>query len=458
VLALGVTGALLAAGCGARWSDDQKAEVAARQAGGETGSTEQAATGDGLTAGDDQGTTTGDATTGESQAETGQATSGGPGGGGAPGASGKPCDAPSTAPGVTKDTITVGSISTLSGPVPGIAASAAGAARAYVASLNSAGGVCGRQVVLREADDGFDSARYRQILNDLGPKVLGLTGGFGGGDVGAADIMAKQKIPGVIVPSGKAASDVPTIFDINPRYHNEPTAIGKYRYLRDQGATAVAMVYLAVDQSRAEANMQRALMEKAGLKIVLVHELPLSTLSFDSAARKVANSGASYLFFIGDSNSNATMARAMADTGYKLKVHEVMVFGYGGNFIERAGDASEGVSTWIRYLPVEEASTNPSLAKFVEWMTRAAPGEETDSFAADSWVATKAFFDALEALPGPITREGLVAQLTKFNNFDAGGMYGPINLGAKRTNFCFVGMKVVGGKWKRMAPSRGFAC
>ena len=98
------------------------------------------------------------------------------------------------------------------------------------------------------------------------------------------------------------------------------------------------------------------------------------------------------------------------------------------------------------------------MAKFVEWRTRAAPGEETDSFAADSWVAAKAFFDALEALPGPITREGLVAQLTKFNNFDAGGMYGPINLGAKRTNFCFVGMKVVGGKWKRMAPSRGFAC
>jgi ABC-type branched-subunit amino acid transport system substrate-binding protein len=448
---------LVAAGCGARWTDEQKAEVAARQAASATGTNEQAATGDGLTSGDGQDTATGDAATGD-QTAPGNASSSGPGGGSAPGASGKPCDAPSTAPGVTKDTISVGSISTLSGPVPGIAASAAGAVRAYVASLNSAGGVCGRQIVLREADDGFDGARYRQILNDLGPKVLGLTGGFGGGDVGAADIMRRQKIPGVIVPSGKAVSDVPTIFDINPRYHNEPVVIGKYRYLREHGATSVALVYLAVDQSRAEANMQRALMEKAGLRIVLVDELPLSTLSFDSSARKVANSGASYLFFVGDANANASMARAMANTGYQLKVHEVLVFGYGGNFIERAGDASEGVSTWIRYLPVEEASANPSLAKFVEWMTRAAPGEETDSFAADSWVATKAFFDALQALPGPITREALVAELTTFNNFDAGGMYGPINLGAKRTNFCFVGMKVVGGRWKRMAPSQGFTC
>jgi ABC-type branched-subunit amino acid transport system substrate-binding protein len=342
--------------------------------------------------------------------------------------------------------------------VPGIAASAAGAARAYVAYLNANGGVCGRKVVLREADDGTDNGRYRSVVNELGPKVLGLAGGFGVGDVGAVDVLKEQKLPGVIVPSGKAVSDVPTIFDINPRYHNAPTAIGKYRYLRDQGATSVAVVYLAIEQSRAEANMQRALMEKAGLKIALVHELPLSTLSFDSAARKVANSGANYLFFIGDANSNAGMARAMADTGYKLKVSELLVFGYGGSFIERAGSASEGVSTWIRYLPTEEAGSTPSLATFVEWMGRAAPGQPKDSFAADSWVATKAFFDALQALPGPISRDALVSQLAKTGTFDAGGMYGPIQLGAKRTNYCFVGLKVVDGKWKRMTPAKGFLC
>ena len=457
VLVLGVVGALLAAGCGARWDDDQKAEVAARYAAGGTGSNQQAATSD-ATSEASANAATGDAVTGTTSPSATGPTAGGPAGGGTAGSSDKPCAAPSKAPGVSDDAISVGSISSLSGPVPGIAASAAGASRAYVAFLNANGGVCGRKVVLREADDGTDNGRYRSVVNELGPKVLGLAGGFGVGDVGAVDVLEQQKLPGVIVPSGRSVSDVPTIFDINPRYHNEPTVIGKYRYLRDQGATSVAVVYLAIDQSRAEANMQRALMEKAGLKIALVHELPISTLSFDSTARKVANSGANYLFFIGDANSNGGMARAMADTGYKLKVNEYFVFGYGGNFIERAGQASEGASTWIRYLPTEEAGSNPSLATFVEWMGRAAPGQPTDSFAADSWVAAKAFFDALQALPGPITRDALVAQLTKTGTFDAGGMYGPIRLGAKRTNFCFVGMKVIDGKWKRITPAKGFLC
>jgi ABC-type branched-subunit amino acid transport system substrate-binding protein len=456
--ALAAIGALLAAGCGARWDDDQKAEVAARYAGGEAGANQQAAAGD-VTSGEGvaDGAGDGEAVTGTTaQATSGGATSGESGG---PVASGsKPCAAASKAPGVTDDQISVGSISSLSGPVPGIAASAAGAARAYVAFLNANGGVCGRQVVLREADDGTDNGRYRSVVNELGPTVLGLVGGFGAGDVGAVDVLTQQKLPGVIVPSGKSVSDVPTIFDINPRYHNQPAVIGKYRYLRDQGATSVAVVYLAIEQSRAEARMQQALMEKAGLKIALVHELPLSTLSFDSAARKVANSGANYLFFIGDANSNAGMARAMADTGYKLKVNELLVFGYGGNFIERAGSASDGVSTWIRYLPTEDAGSNPSLSTFVEWMGRAAPGQPKDSFAADSRVAAKAFFDALESLPGPITREALVAQLAKIGTFDAGGMYGPIQLGAKRTNYCFVGLKVIDGKWKRMTPAKGFLC
>ena len=457
-LVLLAVGALLAAGCGARWDDDQREAVAARYAGGNGSGAGDGSTDAGLETATEVTTAAGP------EADTGAGTQAAAGSGantaaGGPSASSsKPCAAKSTAPGVTDEQITVGSISSLSGPVPGIGASAAAAARAYVAYLNSSGGVCGRKIVLKEADDGTDNGRHRAVVGELGPQVLGLAGGFGAGDVGAVDVLRQQKLPVVGLPSGQAVADLPNVFDTNPKFRDEHAVIGKYRYLKENGATKVAIVYLAIEQSRAEARTQRNLMEAAGIKLALDPiELPIQTLSFDSTARKVANSGANYLFFIGDTNSNASMARAMYDTGYKLKFFEIFTLIYGTTFAQRAGVAADGVVTWLRSLPNEETG-NAAVATFNEWMGRVAPSSARDPFAVDSWVAMNAFFDALGGLPGPITRDALIAQLSKVGTFDAGGLYGPIELGAELTKGCEVAMTVSSGKWRRLAPSKGFIC
>jgi ABC-type branched-subunit amino acid transport system substrate-binding protein len=359
---------------------------------------------------------------------------------------------------VTDSEIQVGSISALSGPVPGLAASSAAAVRSYVAYRNSTGGVCGRKIVLREADDATDSGRYRAIVTELGPRVFGLVGGFTIGDVGGTDIVAAQGLPVVNGPSTDAVSDLPTVFDVFPRYEDRHAVIGKYRWLRANGATKVAIAYLAVDASRAEAQLQRGLMEAAGIQVVLQRELPVSTLSYDSAARAVANSGADYLWFIADVNGEASMARSMADTGYKLRFAEYYNFPYGTNFTELAGDAAQGTVAFLRSLPNEEAASNPEMTAFVTWMRRIAPGEDLDPFAVDSWVSGKAFFDTLEALPGPITREAFLAKLRATETFDAGGMFGPIRLGAELTNACVIGVRYEGKAWHRLVPDSGFLC
>ena len=51
-----------------------------------------------------------------------------------------------------------------------------------------------------------------------------------------------------------------------------------------------------------------------------------------------------------------------------------------------------------------------------------------------------------------------MAKLRTFTAFDAGGFYGAINLAKKVSNNCFIAMQVVNGKWKRLAPDKGFLC
>jgi ABC-type branched-subunit amino acid transport system substrate-binding protein len=453
---------LLTTACGARWTNAQQARVAARERGSASvqaaGSTDtgEIAAGDSVGTGDDSSS---GAAAASSSGAAGGSSSGGQSGSAKTATGGpRPCAAPSNVTGVTNDKITVASISTLSGPSPGIGASAAAATRAYVGFRNATGGVCGRKIVLKEADDAFDGGRYRTIINELDPQVLGIAGGFATGDVGAVDVLREKKIPVVTLPSADSVTNVDNVFDLNPPFKNPDAVIGKYKYLYDNGARKVSAVYLAVDQSRAEAQLQMRLMKAAGLQIVQVQELPLSTLSYDSAARGVANSGADYLFFIAPIDGDVGMAKSMKDTGYKLKFAEYFVFSYGTNFVDQAGAAAEGASTWLRALPNEDAPNNKEMANFVEWMERIAPGEPKDTFAVDGWVATKAFFDSLSNLRGPISRDSLLATLKATKTFDADGMFGPILLGEERTNGCAVGMRVEGGVWKRMAPAKGFLC
>ncbi len=64
--------------------------------------------------------------------------------------------------------------------MPGLGASAVGAVRAYVAYRNSIGGVCGRQIVLKTADDGADNGQFRALATEFSSQALGFVGNNAG--------------------------------------------------------------------------------------------------------------------------------------------------------------------------------------------------------------------------------------------------------------------------------------
>jgi ABC-type branched-subunit amino acid transport system substrate-binding protein len=344
--------------------------------------------------------------------------------------------------------------------VPGLGATSQAATRAFVAYRNSIGGACGRKIVLKTADDGADNGQHRAAATQMAGQTLGLIGGLGGGDAGSGDVVTSQKMPVVTTAISDQFQNAPTVFDMNPPFANVHAVIAKFKYLFDQGVRKASIVYFANDQSRSEIlGKQRPQMEAAGIQVVNQQELPLSTLSYDPAARAVANSGADYLLFLGAASQDASMAKSMHDSGYKGLKSAEYVTAYGSSFIDIAGAAAaEGAVSWSRSLPNEEPNTVPEQTAFLKWMAQTAGDQPADTFAADSWAGSKAFFDALEGLSGPITRDALIAQLKTFTRYDAGGLEGAFNLGGKVTNGCFIAMKVTSGRWKRLAPDRGFLC
>jgi ABC-type branched-subunit amino acid transport system substrate-binding protein len=251
---------------------------------------------------------------------------------------------------------------------------------------------------------------------------------------------------------------VPTVFGVRPFLKNPRRPTGKYRYLFDQGVRKVALVYTAADAAMNQMQGQeRPQMEASGLKIVLVQEVPLSTLSFDAAARAVANSGADYMLFLSDASYSASMARSMKDTGYKLKYADYIA-AYGSNFIGLAGDAAEGSTNWIESLPDEEPGTVPEQTLYHRWMKYVAPDVRPDIFSVAAWAGVHVFMRGLRQLPGPITRDAVVASFRSIDTFDADGLIAPVKFGIQDKDRCGIAMRVEGGKWKRFAPAKGFLC
>jgi ABC-type branched-subunit amino acid transport system substrate-binding protein len=438
----------LVAACGARWSDEERAAVHAR------GSAAAAAPAEAAPAQQDTTPTT----TAVAGASDGAAVASGGGGTAttvAVAGGSLPCAAHSTEKGVADRVLTVGNLATVSGPVPGLGATAQAGARAYVAYLNSIGGVCGRQVRLLTADDGNEGTRARAVVTDLAPKVLGMIGWFAPSGGAAADVIHKERLPITGTLGDAAIRAEPTAFNLNPPPPKTPYK--KFDYLKAEGVRTAAVITLSAAAAVDELNVQQAQMESAGIRIVSRQILPVTTLSFDSAARVVANSKADLMFFLGAEGMDASMAQSMRGTGYHLKFEEY-VTGYGAKYPALAGSAAEGTSSWIRSVPIEDAGSVPEMAKLLQWMRRTVPGTDPDVFAVDAWASSKAFFDALQQLPGPISRDALVARLATYSTYEAGGLIGRIDLAHGVSNGCLIGMRYENGRWARMAPQSGFLC
>src|SRR5690606_13035401 len=94
------------------------------------------------------------------------------------GTGGDPAEA---APGVTDDTVTIGTHTPLTGPAAAGYASISAAATAYFSYLNAQGGVHGREIEYIVKDDGYNPANTQTVVRELvqQDEVFAIVNGLG---------------------------------------------------------------------------------------------------------------------------------------------------------------------------------------------------------------------------------------------------------------------------------------
>ncbi|MFJ4982315.1 ABC transporter substrate-binding protein [Streptomyces sp. NPDC088732] len=140
-----------------------------------------------------------------------------------------------SAPGVTKDSIVIGSHQPLTGPAaPGYSNVSQGA-KAYFDYVNDHGGVNGRKIDFRYRDDAYNPTETVKITKELvlQDKIFAMLGGLGTPThTKVVDFLNAQRVPDLFVSSGCRCWDEPKkhpqTFGWQPDYVVEGKILGQY--------------------------------------------------------------------------------------------------------------------------------------------------------------------------------------------------------------------------------------
>jgi branched-chain amino acid transport system substrate-binding protein len=141
----------------------------------------------------------------------------------------------SSAPGVTKTTVLIGSHQPLTGPAAPGYSEIAPAAKAFFQYLNAQGGVNGRKINLIYKDDGYNPTKTVDVVKQLvlQDKVFAIWGGLGTPThTKVVDFLNSSRVPDLFVSSGCPCWDDgakhPYTFGWQPNYTIEGKILGQY--------------------------------------------------------------------------------------------------------------------------------------------------------------------------------------------------------------------------------------
>lgn len=477
---------VLSAGCGTRVDDTVRQRAGAGilepggPGGGTTGLGGEVGTGGGAdVAGGSTGsslTTGGSGGSGGSSGASGTSTTGvsgatGTSGGGAGGGStGAAAPAPasgnggSTDVGVTADSITIGNVSGLSGPVPGLFEGAVNGTNAYVAYINSRGGVFGRKLKVAVGDDQTECGTNQNRYRDLSNKVFAFVGSFSLYD----DCMAKvvgptPKVPLVQYALSTQANDLPNLFSPSPTLPGYATGMFQYwNSVYGAKTKKIGSIYSRTGSAEASYRAIQKASESVGWEYVYERGAAAAEQDFTADIVRMRQEGVEIVFLLATNAANVARIKKAADS-QSFRPIFIAPVAFDPAFIQLVGgpQAAEGIvghNLFALNFTKDDAAVIPEVALYQEWMRRNDPKANQDLFSVFGWAAGALFVQALIAAGPQATRASLLAELRKVRSFSANGLVGQADPAGKKPTICYVLWEIKGGLYRRVAPAKGYRC
>ncbi|HEV7687241.1 MAG TPA: ABC transporter substrate-binding protein, partial [Acidimicrobiia bacterium] len=251
-----------------------------------------------------------------SSSGAGGSSSGGGGGGGGGGALNGPASAAgpnavsapppaggnggATDVGVTGNTITVGNVSDLGGPVPGLFQGGPYGTQAYFDYVNSQGGVYGRNLKLVTADDQLQCSQNEADYQNLVNQVFAFVGSWSLDDSCGAQILGQHPtIPAVQQALSTQFTNLPNAYSIAP--YNAGAITGYFQYFKSKYPDAIGSVGTIVGNQPSAVqswNYYKATMQSMGYHVTYEDDFPPAQSNFTADVIRMRSAGVKMVFII----------------------------------------------------------------------------------------------------------------------------------------------------------------
>jgi ABC-type branched-subunit amino acid transport system substrate-binding protein len=362
--------------------------------------------------------------------------------------------------GVTPTKIVVATLADISGVQPGLFESAHQAARAASAYINSQGGICGRQVQPLLLDSKTDSGGNRAAMLDACEKSFAAAGSMSAFDDGSAAPGQQCGIPDMTaITTNKPKLQAS---DVYPMFPSGSGIVGTSppRYIAKRYPDAIkhaAIIWLNQAVTKANAVQREAAWKSVGFKFVYETEAQVLEANYTRFVQEMRSRGVQYVTMVSDFQSIVRLQRAMRQQNYVPKVRDWDSVAYDPDYLDEKS-VVEGSFVFINVAMFEEASSNPEMKLYTEWLQRASPGATPDYFGVYAWSAYRLFQKLATEIGPDLTRKKLLGALKATKEWGDYGLTAPHRVGEKLPSTCNIYLHVVNGKFERMYPASGFDC
>jgi branched-chain amino acid transport system substrate-binding protein len=335
--------------------------------------------------------------------------------------------ATSSAPGVTSNSITVGTISTQTGTLASNFSSLIYGERAYYDYINAQGGVNGRKIDYKYAlDDGGNPTTFNQLANTLinQDHVFAVTG-----------VATAFFSPSLFVESG-----IPTYgYNVTNNWvpqSNLFAAGGSVQYYPAEGpivgyvakttkSTKIAFVAYGIAASASACQAGAYSLTGAGFDVVYTDfkiNYPGTTVATD--VQRMKQAGANMVVSCMDVQGNITMARAIQQ--YGLHMTQLWFSGNDKSTLQQNQSLMQGVYFSIAHVPfTAPTSVYPGLSLYIKEMKKYEPNYVDDEVAIQGWESAALFVQGVKMAGNNLTQANVIKEDNSLTAFTAGGLTTP---------------------------------
>ncbi len=366
-------------------------------------------------------------------------------------------------PGVTANSITVGSISDISAPIAGLFEGAKVGTEAYFAMINSQGGVNGRKLLLNGMDSAFSSGTVTNEAKSIAANDFAFVGGFSLLDGAEQPAIDAGKVPVVTQVLSPNLYKDPNLYAAIPLVTGGEST-GPFKWLKSKYPQDIKAVGVIGSNSAATAitaeHTFHNLTDSLGYKWVYDRDASFTETSFLPDMIKMKNAGVKLLF---EPSQQGAYISTMAQENKQEGLNALLFTG--ANSYEAGfdpGSAGNGtlISTVTALYMGEDAKVVPAVATFDKWAKKVDPQTQLDLYTLYGWISAQLFVQALKGAGANPTRASLEAQLDKVTSYNASGLITTQNPAKKLPGQCWIVAQYDNGTWKRIPPDpkAGFVC